>query len=455
MNRNALTELCKERNLSTYGSKIELARRILKAYSWNELLRILFTTDRLEWWQLLFLRPMMESSATRKEILDDEFVSAVFKEIHKTFNSDRGNFLDRKMKFLLRSGLVVRNREGRIFRYLINEPLQPQLKSALTNLKLQRVVQRYQESPEYESFQKYHEPERSIQNTTRESNLEEPELWDPSQSRRVYSNETYVLDELEIIYGIGPATAARFKAAGIDTLAKIVEAGPDGLAKHVGCNASSAQNFYFRAKSTQEKKIIPLKRMESLDENAVFLDIETDLTQSLVWLVGIYFKKTGEFSQFIAHSSRQELKILRQLLTRLNGHSGTIYTFSGTRFDERVLKNRMDEYRMDYSDLPEFEDVYHSIRSSIVFPLKSYSLKSIANFFGYEYRHPDLDGFTVALEYMSNYQRTKDKKLLRRLLEYNEDDIRSLPWMLDKISSVVEKLEVTTETRTTEIQFSC
>src|SRR5487761_143967 len=170
--RNALAEFCKDRNLSTYGTKIELAKRIVNAYSWNELLRILFTIDGLEWWQLLFLRPMMKSGATRKEILDDEFVTTVFKEILKSFNSDRGNFLDRKMKFLLRSGLVVRNREGRKFRYLINEPLQAQLKSALTNLKLQQVVQRYQKSAEYEFFQKYHEPELSLQNTTSESNLE-------------------------------------------------------------------------------------------------------------------------------------------------------------------------------------------------------------------------------------------------------------------------------------------
>lgn len=263
------------------------------------------------------------------------------------------------------------------------------------------------------------------------------------------------LYELDGIYRIGPATSAKFKAAGIDTVEKIVQVGPEGLVRHVGCNPRSAYNFYIRAKATHEKRVIPLRKMEPVEENAVFLDIETDLSQSLVWLVGIYFKKTGEFLQFVADNPKQERKILREFLSRLAGNLGTIYTFSGTGFDERVLKSRMDLYNMNYSDLPEFADVYHNIQSSIAFPLKSYSLKSIANYFGYEYRHPELDGLSVAIEYLSNYQRSKDKGLLKRLLEYNEDDIRSLPWVLDKISSLVGTLEVTTETTTTEIRFLC
>ena len=223
----------------------------------------------------------------------------------------------------------------------------------------------------------------------------------------------------------------------------------------MGCNPQSAQNYYIRAKATHEKIVIPVKMLEPLDENVVFVDIETDLTQSLVWLIGVYFKKTGEFLQLFADSTKQEPKILRQFLDRLNDHHGRIYTFSGTRFDERVLKNRLDEHKLDHSSLPEFADVYHDIHKSVVFPLKSYSLKSIAGYFGYEYRHPELDGFAVAIEYMSNYQQSKSKKLLRSLLEYNEDDIRSLPWILDRISSIGESLELTAEIDSAEVHFIC
>ena len=77
--------------------------------------------------------------------------------------------------------------------------------------------------------------------------------------------------------------------------------------------------------------------------------------------------------------------------------------------------------------------------------LENRTLEGIRLICGYRGRHLELDGFAVAIEYMSNYQQTKSKKLLRSLLEYNEDDIRSLPWILDRILSIGESLEMTVE----------
>ncbi|MCL4519774.1 MAG: hypothetical protein M1587_11325, partial [Thaumarchaeota archaeon] len=85
--RNTLVEVCSNKDLSVNGSKLQLSKRILKEYSWNDLQRSLLTVDRLQWWQLLFLRPMLPSGATRNGILKDELVLAVFKQIQRTFNS--------------------------------------------------------------------------------------------------------------------------------------------------------------------------------------------------------------------------------------------------------------------------------------------------------------------------------------------------------------------------------
>lgn len=436
------------------GSKSNLTKRILKKYSWNDLQRILFTVDKLQWWQLLLLRPMLPSGATKKDIINNEMVSKVFKQIRSTYNSDKGNFFDRKVKFLVRSGLVLKKRNGRSFVYSINPPIRIRLALTLNKSKTEQILERYHDSPEYKFYAK--ESNSNSTNKDYDTGVRRArELVDVNRIQTGAYEETGFLDELNTIYGIGPVTSARFRTAGIDTIKKIVETGPERLTRMLGCSPTSAQNYYFRAKATHEKIVIPLKTIEPLDANAVFVDIETDLTQSLVWLIGIYFKKTGEFLQLFADSSKQEPKILRQFVDRLNGHAGRIYTFSGTRFDERVLKNRLAEHRLDCSSLPEFADVYHDIHRSVVFPLKSYSLKSIAGYFGYEYRHPELDGFAVAIEYTTNYQESRSKKLLRSLLEYNEDDIRSLPWILDRISSIGESLELTAEIDSAEVQFIC
>ena len=42
----------------------------------------------------------------------------------------------------------------------------------------------------------------------------------------------------------------------------------------------------------------------------------------------------------------------------------------------------------------------------------------------------------VAIEYLRTYQETKDKKLMKKFLEYNEDDLRSLKLIMDKLSFI-------------------
>ena len=153
--RATLVQVCGNKDLSMNGSKAKLTKRILKEYSWNDLQRSLFTVDRLQWWQLLFLRPMLPSGAARNDILKDELVFEVFKQIQPTFNSDKGNFLDRKMKFLVRSGLVLKNRDGRRITYSINPAFRIRVALTLRKTTTEQILQRYRNSPEHQFYQKY------------------------------------------------------------------------------------------------------------------------------------------------------------------------------------------------------------------------------------------------------------------------------------------------------------
>jgi uncharacterized protein YprB with RNaseH-like and TPR domain/Icc-related predicted phosphoesterase len=253
------------------------------------------------------------------------------------------------------------------------------------------------------------------------------------QNDKVTSIIWHELYGLSGVIGIGPATSTKFKMAGINSIEKIVSKSPEQISKEIGCSLKTAHNYHIHARSVFEKKIIVIQKMTSTVDDALFLDIETDLTQSLVWLIGLYFKKSDKFIQIVAKNPSDEKEILQKFMSIMKTFSGKIYTFSGTRFDERVLKNRLSIHKIDHSDLPEFIDIYKDIRSSIAFPLKSYGLKSISDYFGYYFRHKDLNGLTVAMEYLVNYQKTKNQKLLQKLLEYNEDDVRSMDWLVNKI----------------------
>ncbi|MDE1769379.1 MAG: TM0106 family RecB-like putative nuclease [Thaumarchaeota archaeon] len=279
----------------------------------------------------------------------------------------------------------------------------------------------------------------SIVNAASHDNLGEPgriAIIDISENNiKIGWHEMY---GIEGIFGIGPVTYQKFKEAGIMTVDKLHGVSVEELCKYIKCNPNVASKFLIRAKASYEKKIIILERMISIEDDSAFLDIETDLAQKLVWLIGIYFRKTNEFVQLVAHEPSQEKSMLKEFLNKMRGFKGKIYTFSGTRFDERVIKNRLGYHKMDSTNLSEFVDLAGYIQRSFAFPLKSYGLKSIASYFGYNYRHQDLSGMTVALEYLHNYQKTKDKKLMKKLLEYNEDDIYSLPWIMEKLSLMIK-----------------
>ena len=238
------------------------------------------------------------------------------------------------------------------------------------------------------------------------------------------------------ICGIGPKSYQKLKEMEIITIEQLVDMNVIELSHCLTWNQNRTSKIQVQAKAVFEKKIILLKRMILIDENAVFFDIETDLEQKLVWMIGIYFAKSHKLVQLVAHNRSQEKSILKKFMETMKDFRGKIYTYSGTRFDERVIKNRLDSYKMNYSNLPEFIDLSTFIKRSYALPLKSYSLKSIANYFGYKYKHPNLNGMTVALEYLSNYQKTKDEKLMKKLLEYNKDDLFSLLWIMEKLSLV-------------------
>jgi len=96
----------------------------------------------------------------------------------------------------------------------------------------------------------------------------------------------------------------------------------------------------------------------------------------------------------------------------------------------------MEYHKIKHSSLPIFVDLALDVIRCYAFPFKSYGLKQISNYFEYDSKHPDVDGMWVASQYLSTYQETKNKKLMKQFLEYNEDDLLSLKWIMDKLSSI-------------------
>jgi uncharacterized protein len=69
-------------------------------------------------------------------------------------------------------------------------------------------------------------------------------------------------------------------------------------------------------------------------------------------------------------------------------------------------------------------DLLARIRERIIFPLSFYSLKDIAKFIGFSWRHEDASGLNSVL-WFEKWMRQDDAKVLQDIVDYNEDDVRA------------------------------
>jgi predicted RecB family nuclease len=173
----------------------------------------------------------------------------------------------------------------------------------------------------------------------------------------------------------------------------------------------------------------------------VFLDVETDLGQSYIWLVGLCAGREGECQSLFAESPAYEKRILLDFLSFMERYpAANILTCSGSRFDERMVRRRLSHYGLSTAVCDRMIDLHRTISRAVALPTSSYRVKEIGTFFGYRYKHSDLDGFRVASLYEGRYQQLRNpqgrRKLALRLREYNEDDVRCLPFILRAIEDL-------------------
>ena len=172
----------------------------------------------------------------------------------------------------------------------------------------------------------------------------------------------------------------------------------------------------------------------------MFLDIETDVEQSVVWLVGVYSERSQQFRSFFANDPKEERKILLQLseFGRDGVEEDPIYYYSCNNFDKRVLEARFRAYVMEQNITQRMVDLCPRIRNAVALPLKSYSLKDLARYFDYQYKHLGLDGWAVALMYFGEYLKNKDPATASVLMEYNRDDVLFLPQLVQRVEDLVK-----------------
>jgi len=248
-------------------------------------------------------------------------------------------------------------------------------------------------------------------------------------------NFAYPWGELMCLHGMYRTDFLKLWKAGITRLEGLAAISAEALSAIVGRSSEAVRCFPLLASARLTSRPLPMAPLYAPPAPRVYFDIETDPYggDKLCWLIGILDEANGDFRQFHSRRERRLLKEFADYCASLDHRS--LVSYSGSNFDHRNVIHRMKALRIAVPSVIECAvDLLYPVRRALAVPHASYGLKSVAESLGFSYRHPDLGGFTVGLE---GYKlATGQKPITRQLLEYNEDDVRSLQHVVSRVQAL-------------------
>ncbi|MCH7977852.1 MAG: ribonuclease H-like domain-containing protein, partial [Acidobacteria bacterium] len=141
--------------------------------------------------------------------------------------------------------------------------------------------------------------------------------------------------------------------------------------------------------------------------------------------------------QFFAKSPEREREILEAFVEYASQEQNAVFlSISGSHFERRVILARLEAHGLSGNFKGRIEDVYWAVENHVALPIPSLQLNDVASYLGYKYRHPELSGKAIPSEY-NKYVRKPKASLRKRLLEYNEDDVMSLRYVVRKLTGTL------------------
>jgi predicted RecB family nuclease len=184
----------------------------------------------------------------------------------------------------------------------------------------------------------------------------------------------------------------------------------------------------------------------------LFFDIEDDPTQEFIYLHGVYERgpKGERFLDFTAKEITREAekeawhnfwRYVKSLpkdnfsVYYYAPHEKTTYRKLQKSYPEVISEEELESF----FDNPNVIDLYTDIISKNTdWPVGSYSLKALAQYCGFSWRDETPSG-ALSIQWFNEYINKKDKKILERILIYNEDDCKATMILKDKIQELSDK----------------
>jgi uncharacterized protein len=252
---------------------------------------------------------------------------------------------------------------------------------------------------------------------------------------------------LSLVPGVTPTRYEQLIALGLATIESIAAACASNMGESIGMEIASQlklqaqsllDNRAILKNSNDRSNPIPTAKKE------LYFDIEAEPERNLDYLLGVLLvdrqANTEEFYAFLAEKPEDEGKIWEHFLALVELYADApIFHFS--EYEVETIKRLAQLYETPKHKvevlLPRFVDLHKQVVSSVTLPVESYSLKSIANWLGFEWRERGVSGEQSVCWY-DRWLKTGDRTSLESILRYNEDDCRATyhlkEWLVEFLS---------------------
>ncbi|ELR97050.1 TM0106 family RecB-like putative nuclease [Gloeocapsa sp. PCC 73106] len=283
------------------------------------------------------------------------------------------------------------------------------------------------------------------------ASTEEPEVFISRQRCNLcqWYSHCYTLakshNHLSLVPGITPSRYQQLKAIGIDSLASLAEISSEkailGIDKEV-TSTLKQQALSILENRPLEKTSQTFVNKPLISANVEFyFDIEAEPERQLDYLLGVLLvdrqANTETFYPFLAEHPEQEGQVWRQFvdLVTLYPHS-PIFHYSEYEIEtiKRLAKLYQTPKEQRQSILSRLVDLHAYVLNSVIFPVESYSLKSLANWLGFYWRNPHGSG-EQSVYWYDQWLTNHDRQSLQLILNYNEDDCRATRHLKDWLST--------------------
>lgn len=255
------------------------------------------------------------------------------------------------------------------------------------------------------------------------------------------TEEIIPIDSPRRLRYVGPIRCQKLAKCGITSISQIANIENIEVAsKQLGITKKHLLKLRAKAKSLLFSEIYQIQPFVPFEKKPIFFDIETDVDRNRVWLIG--FLIDDNFIQLFANNWEQEKEILTKFIEVLKEHPDSmLVSYSTKNFDFVTIRQALERNELDVDFFRKYPhvDLGTSLSRTFIFPNQSYALKELGAFLGYNFKHADLDGLYVALNYMAYAD--NGEELDPNILEYNEDDVRVIPYLLEKAVSLSDNVK--------------